>query len=65
LKFIDEVKRRPDWSAVPILVVASECLSPEDREQLNNRAAGLLEEQRWSVEDLLGQVREIGHPPAR
>jgi CheY-like chemotaxis protein/two-component sensor histidine kinase len=65
LDFIDTVRKEPAWAGVPILVVASGALTDQQRAALNRRVADALAAQDWTVEELLGQVREIARTAAR
>jgi signal transduction histidine kinase/CheY-like chemotaxis protein len=65
LNFIDDVKGRPAWANLPILVVAAEDMTDKDRQKLNQRVAAVLEQSGWSVDELLGQVREATRTAVR
>ena len=57
--FAAEVRRRPEWRSIPIVVVTSQDLSSEDRRRLNGNVEKILRKDGDSRATLLEQVRDL------
>ncbi|HEX2121892.1 MAG TPA: response regulator, partial [Thermoanaerobaculia bacterium] len=57
--FAAEVRMRPEWRSIPIVVVTSQDLTNEDRRRLNGHVETILRKQGDSREALLEQVRDL------
>jgi CheY-like chemotaxis protein len=55
--FLDELRRRPGGSEVPVVVVTARELSDEDRRRLNRSVAQVLAKESLSKEKLLERIR--------
>jgi len=57
--FAAEVGRRPEWRAIPIVVVTSQDITADDRRRLNGHVEKILRKHGDSRESLLEQVRDL------
>ncbi len=57
--FAVEVRRHPEWRAIPIIVVTAQDLSSEDRRRLNGHVETILQKEGDSRESLLAHVRDL------
>ncbi|HYR28642.1 MAG TPA: response regulator, partial [Thermoanaerobaculia bacterium] len=57
--FAAEVRMRPEWRSIPIVVVTSQDLTIEDRRRLNGHVETILRKHGDSREALLEQVRDL------
>jgi len=57
--FAAEVRRRPEWRSIPIVVVTSSDLTSEDRRRLNGNVEKILRKDGDSRATLLEQVRDL------
>jgi signal transduction histidine kinase/DNA-binding response OmpR family regulator len=57
--FAAEVRMRPEWRSIPIVVVTSQDLTNEDRARLNGHVETILRKHGDSREALLEQVRDL------
>ncbi|HSP14791.1 MAG TPA: response regulator [Thermoanaerobaculia bacterium] len=57
--FAIEVRRRPEWRDIPIIVVTAQDLTAEDRRRLNGHVETILQKEGDSRESLLAHVRDL------
>jgi CheY-like chemotaxis protein len=57
--FAAEVRRRPEWRSIPIVVVTARDLTDEDRHRLNGNVEKILQTRGDSRESVLKQVRDV------
>jgi CheY-like chemotaxis protein len=57
--FVTELRNRPDWRAIPIIVITARDIRPKDRQQLNGYVETILEKGAYSREELLAEVRDL------
>ena len=58
-EFVAEVRRRPEWRSLPIVVVTAKDLTDEDRLRLNGHVTRILQKGGYSGDALLGEVRDL------
>ena len=58
-QFLDEIRKRKDWHAIPVIVVTAKELSAEDRQRLNGSVEKILQKGAYSREDLIREVRDM------
>ena len=58
-EFINEIRKRPAWRTIPIIVVTAKTISQEDRARLNGYVERILQKGNYSGEDLLREVRDL------
>jgi CheY-like chemotaxis protein len=67
--FLDELRTEPRWSAVPVVVLTSKDLTPQDRARLSGDVERIIEKARYPRDALLGEVRKwvarYADPPRR
>jgi len=56
--FVAEIERRPDWSAIPIVVLTAKDLTPVEREHLTGSVERIFEKKNLSQAELLAQLKE-------
>jgi len=57
--FVAELRRNPDWRAIPIVVVTAKDVTPEDRRRLNGQVETVIAKGGAAREALLSEVREL------
>ena len=57
--FAAEVRRRPEWRSIPIVVVTAQDLTSDDRKRLNGNVETIVRTHGDSRESLLEQVRDL------
>jgi len=58
-QFLDEIHRREDWRAIPIIVVTAKELTAQDRQRLNGSVEKILQKGAYSREELIREVRDL------
>jgi CheY-like chemotaxis protein len=56
--FLSEMRARPEWQHIPVIVVTAKELTGEDRERLNGMVDEVLEKSSDTCDALLQRVRE-------
>jgi CheY-like chemotaxis protein len=59
--FLDELRKRPDWADVPVLVVTGKPLHEAERERLASTAA-VINKLDWRAADVLREVKKLASP---
>jgi PAS domain S-box-containing protein len=59
LEFLTELRRRPEWRAIPVVVVTAKDLSPAERAQLNGQVSDVLAKGQYSHADLLKDLKHL------
>jgi adenylate cyclase len=58
-EFLDELRGRPDWQGIPVVIITAKDLTDEDRNRLNGGVERII--QKSDRDEMLGQLsREIG-----
>ncbi|MBX6311618.1 MAG: PAS domain S-box protein [Isosphaeraceae bacterium] len=55
--FATELRRHPEWRAIPIIVLTAKDLSEEDRARLNGKVHRILQKGAYTRDELLSEVR--------
>jgi PAS domain S-box-containing protein len=58
-EFLQELRKKPEWSGVPVIVLTSKDLTPQDRDRLNGHVERILQKSGSEMEQLLGEVRKL------
>ena len=58
-QFLDEIRKRKDWHAIPVIVVTAKELSAEDLQRLNGSVEKILQKGAYSREELIREVRDL------
>jgi len=58
-QFLDEIRKRKDWHAIPVIVVTAKELSAQDRQRLNGSVEKILQKGAYSREELIREVRDL------
>ena len=58
-EFLDELRRHPSWQAIPVVVLTSKDLTPDERTTLSGKVERILQKGAYSREALLVEVRKI------
>jgi PAS domain S-box-containing protein len=64
-EFLDELRRRPEWQRVPVVVLTAKELSAEERQRLQGTVRRVLQKGAVSREELLREVRRVVAAAAR
>lgn len=59
--FLDELRKKPEYAAVPVVVVTAAELTEEDHRRLNGGVEMVLQKTSYSREELLDQLRDLVH----
>ena len=57
--FVEAMRKRPQWQAIPVVVVTAKDLTPEDHQRLNGYVERILTKGSHTREELLAQVRQL------
>ena len=60
--FLKELRARPEWQSIPVVVVTAKDVTAEDRERLGGRADRVLRKDELGIQDLLAEVRRATGP---
>jgi CheY-like chemotaxis protein len=58
-EFVAALRKRPEWRAIPIVVITAKDLTPEDRQRLNGSVERILKKGATTREELLAEVRDL------
>jgi CheY-like chemotaxis protein len=58
-QFLDELRARPQWGDIPVIVVTSKDLTRHDIERLDAHVQRILEKGSYNRTDLIGEVRRL------
>ena len=59
--FLDELRKKPEYATVPVVVVTAAELTEEDHRRLNGGVEMVLQKTSYSREELLDQLRDLVH----
>jgi PAS domain S-box-containing protein len=57
--FLRELRARPEWRSVPVVVLTAKDITAEDRRRLEGRADRVIQKGSMSLRDLAGELRRI------
>jgi len=57
--FLQELRKRPQWQHVPVIVLTSKDLTGEDRERLSGNVERILQKGRDELAELLPELRKL------
>src|SRR5438270_991622 len=57
-EFLTELQRRPEWRAIPVVVVTAKDLTADEQARLSGRVAEVLRKGTYSRDRLLAEVRD-------
>ena len=63
-EFLEELRKKPKWRSIPIVVITSKNLTHADRLRLNGGVEKLIEKKSLEQNDFLKEVRYILEPQA-
>jgi CheY-like chemotaxis protein len=58
-EFVMQLRTRPEWSGIPIIVVTAKDLTAEDRLRLHGRVENVIQKGAYSMEELLLQISKL------
>jgi CheY-like chemotaxis protein len=58
-EFVAEMRKRPEWRAIPIVVITAKSLTLEDRQMLEGHVQKVLTKDGFSHDQLLNELRDI------
>jgi CheY-like chemotaxis protein len=58
-QFLEELRKHPDWRAIPVIVITARELSPDDRQRLNGHVSRVLQKGAYKQDQLLAEVRSL------
>jgi CheY-like chemotaxis protein len=56
-EFLEQLRARPEWRSIPVVVVTAKDLTTEDRERLNGRVRSIVQKTPHTHEDLARELR--------
>ena len=57
--FLRQLRSRPEWRAIPVVVLTAKDITAEDRRHLDGRADRVIQKGSMSLRDLAGELRRI------
>jgi CheY-like chemotaxis protein len=61
-QFAAELRKNPEWGAIPVVVITAKDLTAEDRRALNGDVQAVLQKGAFSRDQLLQEVRDLLRP---
>jgi CheY-like chemotaxis protein len=58
-QFVTELRSRPEWRSIPVVVLTAKDLTPEDQECLRGAVQDIMQKGSYSRDDLLREVRDL------
>jgi CheY-like chemotaxis protein len=58
-EFVAELRKHPEWRAIPVVVVTSKDLDAADRERLNSNVQRVFQKGGYSLEQLLAEINSL------
>lgn len=58
-EFVAELRQRPDWRAIPIIVITAKTLTNEDRLRLQGHVQKVIQKGGFNHQELLSELRDI------
>ena len=58
-QFVEELRKREEWRAIPIVVVSAMDLSNEDRARLNGQVERVVQKGSYTFQELATQIRQL------
>jgi DNA-binding response OmpR family regulator len=58
-EFLSELRRNPAWQEIPVVVLTSKDLTPEERGMLSGKVERILQKGEYSRQALLAEVKKI------
>jgi len=58
-EFLTEMRKRPHWADIPVVVITAMSLTNEDREKLNQQVQRILQKGAYSHDELLTEVQKL------
>jgi hypothetical protein len=63
-QFAAELRKNPDWSAIPVVVITAKDLTAEDRRALNGDVQAVFQKGAFSREQLIREIHDLLRPTA-
>jgi signal transduction histidine kinase/DNA-binding response OmpR family regulator len=60
-QFLAEMKQRPEWREIPVVVVTAKELTEEDRRRLEGQVQSVLQKCVYTRDELLGEIKRLLH----
>jgi CheY-like chemotaxis protein len=57
--FVEELRTRPEYRHIPVIVITAKDLTPEDRHRLNGQVIRILQKGGYSTAELLQEMRTV------
>jgi len=58
-EFLEQLRAKPEWRGIPVVVVTAKDLTPADRERLNGRVRSILQKSAYTHEELAREIRSV------
>ncbi|MCA9975537.1 MAG: hypothetical protein KC413_07295, partial [Anaerolineales bacterium] len=58
-QFVEELRRQPDWSRIPVVVITAKELTVEEQAQLNGHVERILQKGQYDSGNLLRQISDL------
>jgi CheY-like chemotaxis protein/two-component sensor histidine kinase len=58
-QFVTELRNRPEWRSIPVVVLTAKDLTPEDQECLRGAVQDIMQKGNYKRDDLLREVRDL------
>jgi CheY-like chemotaxis protein len=56
-EFIDELRQRPEWRSIPVIVLTAKDLTQEDKERLDGQIQRIYQKGAYNRQTLLSEIR--------
>jgi PAS domain S-box-containing protein len=58
-RFAEELRARPEWRTIPMIVMTSKDLTDDDRRRLNGNVEEIIQKRAYTRDELLSEVRDL------
>jgi len=58
-EFLDELRRRPQWRTIPVIVLMAKDLTPEDRRRLDGQIERIYQKGSFDRQALLSEISRL------
>jgi CheY-like chemotaxis protein len=58
-EFINELRQRPEWQSIPVIVLTAKDLTTEDKERLNGQIQRIYQKGTYNLQGILNEVRTL------
>ncbi|MDD5542652.1 MAG: response regulator [Acidobacteriia bacterium] len=58
-EFVENLRKKPEWHSIPVIVITAKIVTEEDRRRLNSSVHMIFDKRAYSQEELLREVKDL------